>query len=189
MFSGRIRAGARYCPSIEDKINRFGDKDGHQIFLEPEQKDIGRVYLNGFSSSLPAKSRSRRCTRSRTFPRACAADGAMPWNTIPWMRRSFIRLSQKVIRAFISRARCAARAAMKKPGRGIIAGINAALRSGRRTVHPRAFRLHRRDGGRSCEFLFWTNRTDYVHEPRGIQAFPAGDNADSRLKARAMPSE
>ena len=55
MFSGRIKGkGPRYCPSIEDKINRFGDKDGHQLFLEPETKDVERVYLNGFSSSLPA---------------------------------------------------------------------------------------------------------------------------------------
>ena len=55
MFSGRIHGkGPRYCPSIEDKINRFGDRDGHQLFLEPEQADIGRVYINGFSSSLPA---------------------------------------------------------------------------------------------------------------------------------------
>ena len=45
MFSGRIHGkGPRYCPSIEDKINRFGDRDGHQLFLEPEQADIGRVY-------------------------------------------------------------------------------------------------------------------------------------------------
>ena len=51
MFSGRIHGkGPRYCPSIEDKINRFGDRDGHQLFLEPEQADIGRVYINGFSS-------------------------------------------------------------------------------------------------------------------------------------------
>jgi len=56
MFTGRIQGlGPRYCPSIEDKINRFGDKDGHQLFLEPEQRGIGRVYVNGFSSSLPAE--------------------------------------------------------------------------------------------------------------------------------------
>ena len=55
MFSGRIQGkGPRYCPSIEDKINRFGDKDGHQLFMEPETKDVSRIYLNGFSSSLPA---------------------------------------------------------------------------------------------------------------------------------------
>jgi len=55
MFTGRIQGlGPRYCPSIEDKINRFGDKDGHQLFLEPETRGIGRVYVNGFSSSLPA---------------------------------------------------------------------------------------------------------------------------------------
>ncbi|OQW77171.1 MAG: tRNA uridine-5-carboxymethylaminomethyl(34) synthesis enzyme MnmG [Proteobacteria bacterium ST_bin13] len=55
LFSGAIgAAGPRYCPSIEDKIHRFGDRDGHQIFLEPEGIDDHLVYPNGISTSLPA---------------------------------------------------------------------------------------------------------------------------------------
>ena len=54
MFNGRIKSvGPRYCPSIEDKINRFSDKDSHQLFLEPEGWDTYEMYLNGFSTSLP----------------------------------------------------------------------------------------------------------------------------------------
>ena len=54
MFNGRIRGlGPRYCPSIEDKINRFADRDRHQLFVEPEGWTTCEIYVNGFSSSLP----------------------------------------------------------------------------------------------------------------------------------------
>ncbi|OUD25471.1 tRNA uridine-5-carboxymethylaminomethyl(34) synthesis enzyme MnmG [Flavobacterium psychrophilum] len=54
MFNGRIKSlGPRYCPSIEDKINRFADKDRHQLFVEPEGWNTCEVYVNGFSTSLP----------------------------------------------------------------------------------------------------------------------------------------
>ena len=54
MFNGRIQSlGPRYCPSIEDKINRFADKDSHQLFVEPEGWNTVEVYVNGFSTSLP----------------------------------------------------------------------------------------------------------------------------------------
>ncbi|WP_282112377.1 tRNA uridine-5-carboxymethylaminomethyl(34) synthesis enzyme MnmG [Maribacter stanieri] len=54
MFNGRIKSlGPRYCPSIEDKINRFADKDSHQMFIEPEGWETVEVYVNGFSTSLP----------------------------------------------------------------------------------------------------------------------------------------
>lgn len=56
MFTGRIKGtGPRYCPSIEDKINRFSDKPRHQIFLEPETLDGDTIYMNGFSTSLPVE--------------------------------------------------------------------------------------------------------------------------------------
>ena len=54
MFNGRIKSiGPRYCPSIEDKIDRFATKDRHQMFIEPEGWDTVEVYVNGFSTSLP----------------------------------------------------------------------------------------------------------------------------------------
>jgi len=54
MFNGRIQGlGPRYCPSIEDKIDRFAERDRHQLFVEPEGRDTCEIYVNGFSSSLP----------------------------------------------------------------------------------------------------------------------------------------
>ena len=56
LYSGKIRGvGPRYCPSIEDKVVKFSDKSRHQLFLEPEGHDTNEVYLNGFSTSLPAE--------------------------------------------------------------------------------------------------------------------------------------
>jgi tRNA uridine 5-carboxymethylaminomethyl modification enzyme len=56
LYSGKIRGiGPRYCPSIEDKVVKFADKDRHQLFLEPEGHDTNEIYLNGFSTSLPAE--------------------------------------------------------------------------------------------------------------------------------------
>ncbi|MGI8897407.1 MAG: tRNA uridine-5-carboxymethylaminomethyl(34) synthesis enzyme MnmG [Pyrinomonadaceae bacterium] len=56
LYSGKIRGiGPRYCPSIEDKVVKFADKNRHQLFLEPEGHDTNEVYLNGFSTSLPAE--------------------------------------------------------------------------------------------------------------------------------------
>lgn len=66
MFTGAIQGvGPRYCPSIEDKVNRFADKTSHHLFLEPEGLGNGRIYVNGFSSSLPADVQDRAL---RTVP-------------------------------------------------------------------------------------------------------------------------
>ena len=55
LFNGQIHGvGPRYCPSLEDKIVRFPQRERHQIYLEPEGRDVDEIYLNGFSMSLPA---------------------------------------------------------------------------------------------------------------------------------------
>ena len=60
MYSGAIKSmGARYCPSIEDKITKFPDKNSHQIFLEPEGLESDLIYPNGISSSLPEEIQER----------------------------------------------------------------------------------------------------------------------------------
>lgn len=71
MFTGRIKGlGPRYCPSIEDKINRFADKDQHQIFVEPEGWNTVEVYVNGFSTSLPEDIQQRALTKIAGFEKA-----------------------------------------------------------------------------------------------------------------------
>jgi len=68
MFSGRIKGlGPRYCPSVEDKINRFADKDRHQIFVEPEGWNTVEMYINGFSTSLPEEIQFEALTRIEGF--------------------------------------------------------------------------------------------------------------------------
>ncbi len=71
MFQGRIQGvGPRYCPSIEDKINRFADKDRHQIFVEPEGWNTVEIYVNGFSTSLPENVQYLALTKIPGFEKA-----------------------------------------------------------------------------------------------------------------------
>ena len=68
MFTGRIKGlGPRYCPSIEDKINRFAERDRHQIFVEPEGLNTVEIYVNGFSTSLPEDVQYRALTQIPGF--------------------------------------------------------------------------------------------------------------------------
>jgi tRNA uridine 5-carboxymethylaminomethyl modification enzyme len=71
MFQGRIKGlGPRYCPSIEDKINRFAERDRHQIFVEPEGWNTIEIYVNGFSTSLPEDVQYQALTRIAGFEKA-----------------------------------------------------------------------------------------------------------------------
>jgi len=71
MFTGRIKGlGPRYCPSVEDKINRFADKERHQIFVEPEGWNTVEVYVNGFSTSLPEDVQYKALTKIAGFEQA-----------------------------------------------------------------------------------------------------------------------
>jgi tRNA uridine 5-carboxymethylaminomethyl modification enzyme len=68
MFNGRIRGlGPRYCPSIEDKIDRFAGRDQHQLFVEPEGRNTCEIYVNGFSSSLPEDVQYKALRKIRGF--------------------------------------------------------------------------------------------------------------------------
>lgn len=71
MFQGRIKGlGPRYCPSIEDKINRFADRERHQIFVEPEGWNTVEIYVNGFSTSLPEDVQYKAITKIPGFEKA-----------------------------------------------------------------------------------------------------------------------
>ena len=71
LFNGSIRGtGPRYCPSIEDKIDRFSEKNSHQIFVEPEGWNTVEVYVNGFSTSLPVEIQYEALHKVKGFEQA-----------------------------------------------------------------------------------------------------------------------
>ena len=117
MHSGQIEAtGVRYCPSIEDKVVRFADRERHQIFLEPEGLEDDTVYPNGISTSLP---REVQTELVRTIPgwsgRRCCGP-ATPSSTTTWTRASSTRRSSCGRCAACSwRARSTARQATRRP--------------------------------------------------------------------------
>lgn len=189
MFSGRIHGkGPRYCPSIEDKINRFGDRDGHQLFLEPEQADIGRVYINGFSSSLPA---DIQLSAIHTIPgltraRVLQIGYAVEYDSVDATQLYPTFECKKVPGLYFAGQVCGTSGYEEAAGQGLMAGINAALK----VKGEEPFIL-----GRSESYLgvmvddlvnvlldepyrMFTSRAEY-------RLFLRSDNAESRLKDKA----
>ena len=79
MFNGRIEGiGPRYCPSIEDKIERFSERNRHQLFVEPEGWDTVEIYLNGFSTSLPEETQYKALRQIQVLKRRKCSDLVMP---------------------------------------------------------------------------------------------------------------
>ena len=87
MYSGQIAStGPRYCPSIEDKVSRFADKESHQIFLEPEGLSDDTVYPNGISTSLPQDVQLALLATIPGLEKAGCCARAMPSNMIMSIR-------------------------------------------------------------------------------------------------------
>jgi tRNA uridine 5-carboxymethylaminomethyl modification enzyme len=107
--------GPRYCPSIEDKVHRFGDRDGHQVFLEPEGLDDSLIYPNGISTSLPA---DVQLAMVRTMPGLERVQIAQPGYAVEYdyvdPRTLDASLASGMWRASISRARSTAPPATRK---------------------------------------------------------------------------
>ena len=189
MFSGRIHGkGPRYCPSIEDKINRFGDRDGHQLFLEPERADIGRVYINGFSSSLPA---DIQLAAIHTIPGLTRAKVlqigyAVEYDSVDATQLYPTLECKNVPGLYFAGQVCGTSGYEEAAGQGLMAGINAALK----VKNEPPFILGRSDSYLGVmlndlvttlldePYRMFTSRAEY-------RLFLRSDNAETRLKERA----
>ncbi|HMC87376.1 MAG TPA: tRNA uridine-5-carboxymethylaminomethyl(34) synthesis enzyme MnmG, partial [Chitinophagaceae bacterium] len=128
MYTGRIEGtGPRYCPSIEDKINRFADRDRHQIFVEPEGWNTVEIYVNGFSTSLPEEVQYEAI---RTIPgfessRMFRPGYAIEYDYFPPTQLTYTLETKKISHLFFAGQINGTTGYEEAACQGLIAGINA----------------------------------------------------------------
>jgi tRNA uridine 5-carboxymethylaminomethyl modification enzyme len=131
MFSGRIQGlGPRYCPSIEDKIVRFSERDRHQLFIEPEGWNTVEIYLNGFSSSLPEHVQYQALIKIPGFEKAkmFRPGYAIEYDFFP-PQQLLPHLETRLIENLFFAGQINGTTGYEEAGaQGLMAGINAALR-------------------------------------------------------------
>lgn len=185
MFTGIVEGvGARYCPSIEDKIVRFADKERHQLFLEPEGNDTEEVYVQGFSTSMPEEVQVKMLHSVAGLEKAemMRTGYAIEYDVVkPHQLRPSLE-TKKIAGLFTAGQTNGTSGYEEAAGQGLIAGINAALK-----VQGRApFIMKRSDGyigvmiddlvtkGTNEPYRLLTSRAEY-------RLILRHDNADFRL--------
>ena len=131
MYSGRIGGvGPRYCPSIEDKINRFAERERHQLFVEPEGWNTVEVYVNGFSTSLPEEVQYEALKKVKGFEkvRFFRPGYAIEYDFFPPTQLTYSLETKKIENLFFAGQINGTTGYEEAAGQGIVAGINAHLK-------------------------------------------------------------
>ena len=132
MYSGKIRGvGPRYCPSVEDKIVRFEDKNKHQLYLEPEWKNSNQIYINGFSTSMPKKIQldALRSIEGLEKIKLIRPGYAIEYDYFPTRQLKATLETKEISNLYFAGQVNGTSGYEEAAAQGLIAGINAALKT------------------------------------------------------------